>query len=142
MSSWLYPSLVRLRKHMTTPFPFPLVQMSRTLMFVYVYTIPFALLSVDSTNIHVKVIVMAFIIAYGFVGIELVSIELDDPFGKSPNHLPVIGQAKGVVEDILRCIVDTDGLEWANQLQDLLNPFKADNAQTDGEPSESSPLLY
>lgn len=127
---------------MTTPFPFPLVQMSRTVMFVYVYTIPFALLSLDSTNIHVKVIVMAFIIAYGFVGIELVSIELDDPFGKSPNHLPVIEQAKGVMEDIFRCISNTDGLEWANQLRDLLNPVKVDGiASMDGKPSESSPLL-
>ena len=79
---------------MTTPFPFPLVQMSRTVMFVYVYTIPFALLSLDSTNIHVKVIVMAFIIAYGFVGIELVSIELDDPFGKSCVRHRVDGQGR------------------------------------------------
>jgi hypothetical protein len=47
------------RKFMTTPFPFPLVQMARTFLFFYIYTLPFALLSDTSLPLaHLFVIFM------------------------------------------------------------------------------------
>ena len=63
----------------TTPIPFPLVQMSRTFLFFYIYTLPSALLTASSTP--EADLVVLFIVTYGFVGLELISIELDDPFG-------------------------------------------------------------
>jgi predicted membrane chloride channel (bestrophin family) len=63
----------------TTPIPFPLVQMSRTFLFFYIYTLPSALLTASSTP--EADLVVLFIVTYGFIGLELISIELDDPFG-------------------------------------------------------------
>jgi predicted membrane chloride channel (bestrophin family) len=69
------------RYMMTTPHPFPLVQMTRTFLYCYVFTLPFALLSdVTSPLAHVGVI---FLITYGYLGLETVAMELDDPFGDS-----------------------------------------------------------
>ena len=65
------------------PVPFPLIQMSRTFLFLYVYTVPFVMVSDHSSPIaHCFVI---FLLTYGFMGLELVAIELDDPFGNDPN---------------------------------------------------------
>jgi predicted membrane chloride channel (bestrophin family) len=63
----------------TTPIPFPMVQMSRTFIFFYIYTLPSALLTASSTP--VADLVVLFIVTYGFIGLELISVELDDPFG-------------------------------------------------------------
>jgi hypothetical protein len=52
-----------MRMFMTTPFPFPLVQMARTFLFFYIYTLPFALLSDTSKPLaHLCVIFMVRII--------------------------------------------------------------------------------
>ena len=66
-------------KLVTTPFPFPLVQMTRTFLAVWVFTLPCALS--DDIETLVPLIFIVFFITYGFIGLELVSIELDDPFG-------------------------------------------------------------
>jgi ion channel-forming bestrophin family protein len=63
----------------TTPIPFPMVQMSRTFIFFYIFTLPSALLTASSTP--GADLVVLFIVTYGFIGLELISIELDDPFG-------------------------------------------------------------
>jgi predicted membrane chloride channel (bestrophin family) len=39
-----------MRKFLTTPVPFPLIQMARTFVFLYVFTVPFVLLSDTSSN--------------------------------------------------------------------------------------------
>lgn len=80
-----------MRKFMTTPFPFPLVQMARTFLFLYVYTLPFALLE-DASDAVAHVLVI-FLVTYGFVGLETVSIELDDPFGNDENDFDNLGMA-------------------------------------------------
>jgi len=64
---------------LTTPVPFPLVQMARTFLFLYVFTIPFVALTDDSGI--VAHCIGIFVMTYGFVGLETVAIELDDPFG-------------------------------------------------------------
>lgn len=53
--------------------------MSRTFLFFYIYTLPSALLTASSTP--EADLVVLFIVTYGFIGLELISIELDDPFG-------------------------------------------------------------
>jgi predicted membrane chloride channel (bestrophin family) len=68
---------------MTTPVPFPLIQMTRTFLFLYIFTVPFVFLSDDSSTFaHCFTI---FLLTYGFMGLEVVSIELDNPFGDDPN---------------------------------------------------------
>jgi hypothetical protein len=53
--------------------------MSRTFLFFYIYTLPSALLTASSTP--EADLVVLFIVTYGFIGLELISIALDDPFG-------------------------------------------------------------
>jgi predicted membrane chloride channel (bestrophin family) len=81
-----------IRKFITTPFPFPLVQMARTFMFIYLETLPFALLDTvaDSMYVHMAIV---FLVTYGFVGLETVSIELDNPFGNDENDFDNLGMA-------------------------------------------------
>ena len=72
-----------IRRFVTTPVPFPLIQMARTFLFLYVYTVPFVLLSDESSLLAHCFSV--FVLTYGFVGLELVAIEMDNPFGDDPN---------------------------------------------------------
>lgn len=100
---------------MTTPFPFPLVQMARTFLFFYVFTVPFALLS-DSSNVFVHCIVI-FILTFGFMGLEIVSIELDDPFGDDENDFDNLGMAFTAFEDNYLMINAIDGPDYADKLR-------------------------
>jgi len=81
-----------LMKIVTTPFPFPLVQMARTFLFLWVFTLPFAIEN-DIGKLPALVMII-FFVTYGFIGLEFVSIELDDPFGDDPNDFDVLGLAK------------------------------------------------
>ena len=72
-----------LRKFISTPTPFPLIQLSSTFLFLYVFTIPCVLLGDDSGL--VAHMFFAFLITMGFIGLNAVSIELDNPFGDDPN---------------------------------------------------------
>lgn len=72
-----------MRTFLTTPVPFPLVQMTKIVLFLYVFTIPFVLLADKSgTFAHVCAVL---VMTYGFVGLEIVAIELDNPFGDDEN---------------------------------------------------------
>uniref|UniRef100_A0A7S3PDH3 Bestrophin homolog n=1 Tax=Amphora coffeiformis TaxID=265554 RepID=A0A7S3PDH3_9STRA len=84
----------RIRKFLTTPVPFPLVQMSRTFVFLYIFTVPFVLLQDKSSNVaHYATV---FVMTYGFMGLEIVAIELDDPFGDDENVRTLRRRACGV----------------------------------------------
>jgi putative membrane protein len=111
-----------LMKLINTPFPFPLVQMTRTFLFVWVFTLPFALMS---DNERAFSLITIFFITYGFIGLEFVSIELDDPFGDDPNDLDVLELAKVVFEDIYVCIHDIDGEQVARQLRERAEKIMA-----------------
>lgn len=72
-----------IRTFITTPVPFPLIQMARTFLFLYVFTVPFVLLRDDSSVFaHCFAV---FLLTYGFMGLEVVAIELDNPFGDDEN---------------------------------------------------------
>jgi predicted membrane chloride channel (bestrophin family) len=72
-----------MRKFMTTPVPFPLIQMARTFLFLYIFTVPFVLLKDESSWFaHCFAV---FLVTYGFMGMEVVAIELDNPFGDDAN---------------------------------------------------------
>mmetsp|Transcript_25660 Transcript_25660/g.36197 ORF Transcript_25660/g.36197 Transcript_25660/m.36197 type:complete len:322 (+) Transcript_25660:423-1388(+) len=104
-----------MRKFMTAPFPFPLVQMARTFLFVYVYTLPFVLLSDQSLDF--SHLVTAFFVTYGLVGLEYVSIEMDDPFGEDANDFDNLAMALTAFEDTYITIYTVDGCEWADKLR-------------------------
>jgi len=109
-----------IQKFMTTPFPFPLVQMCRTFMFFYVFTVPFALLS--DPSIAAAHCITIFILTYGFMGLEFVAIELDNPFGEDDNDFDNLGMAYTTFEDAYLTILDTDGAEWTARLRSRMNP--------------------
>mmetsp|Transcript_32082 Transcript_32082/g.47038 ORF Transcript_32082/g.47038 Transcript_32082/m.47038 type:complete len:413 (+) Transcript_32082:72-1310(+) len=98
-----------LKKLASTPFPFPLVQMGRTFLFVYTYTLPFAL--AHSMHHPLGAMLMIFFITYGYLGLEYVAMELDDPFGDDPNDFDDLGLARVVFEDIYMNIYKVDGKE-------------------------------
>jgi predicted membrane chloride channel (bestrophin family) len=60
--------------------------MTATFIFFFLFTVPFALLS-DDTGIFTAVshCVVVFIFTYGVMGMELIAIQLDDPFGDDVN---------------------------------------------------------
>lgn len=108
-----------LNKLMTTPFPFPLVQMARTFLFFWVFTLPFALCNVF-TDDPSEPMAIILIVTYGFVGLEYVSMELDDPFGDDPNDFDDLGMAQVVFEDIYVAIYRTDGYASALALRNRI----------------------
>ena len=105
-----------LKKLITTPFPFPLVQMCRTFLFFWVFTLPLVL--VNAIDSPASVMAIMFFVTYGFLGLEYVSMELDDPFGDDPNDFDDLGMAEIVFEDIYITIFKRDGTESAEQLRD------------------------
>jgi len=104
-----------LTKLIDTQFPFPLAQMNRTFVFIWVYTLPWVLYH-DDIKIP-SLILIVFFITYAFVGLECVSIELDDPYGNDPNDFDVLGLARVVFQDIFITIFDADGEEQAKLLR-------------------------
>jgi len=106
-----------MREFMTTPVPFPLIQMTRTIVLLYIFTIPFVLLADASNEMMIPHCATIFMLTYGFMGLELVSIELDDPFGDDDNDFDVLAYARVVFEDTYMLIHDTDGQEWADSLR-------------------------
>jgi predicted membrane chloride channel (bestrophin family) len=119
-----------LRKLITTPFPFPLVQMARTFLFVWVFTLPFALCGDILQPVQVCLII--FVITYGFIGLEYVSMELDDPFGDDPNDFDDLTMSQMVFEDIYITINQIDGRAAADKLR-----LKVKNKKAVGTDQES-----
>ena len=70
----------------------PLVQMSRTLIFMWVFTLPLAL--ANDIEKPLPLLFVIFFLTFGFIGLELVSIEMDDPYGLDANDFNVRGLAK------------------------------------------------
>jgi hypothetical protein len=64
----------------STPMPFPLVQMARTFLFLWTFTIPFTLRGVIQEFYVAEFFV--FFLTYGFIGLEIVSMNLMFPFCK------------------------------------------------------------
>jgi len=111
-----YHSLMKL---VSTPFPFPLVQMTRTFLFIWIFTLPFVL--VNDIYKTPALIFIVFFITYAFIGLECVAIELDDPFGDDANDFDVLGLANVTFEDIYITIFDLDGDVAAQELRSFMD---------------------
>jgi predicted membrane chloride channel (bestrophin family) len=70
----------------------------------------------DSSSGLVHCIVI-FVLTYGFMGLEIVSIELEDPFGDDDNDFDNLGMALTAFEDNYLIINDIDGPEYADKLR-------------------------
>ena len=68
-----------------------------------------------------EVLVLMFFITYGFLGLEYVCMELDDPYGDDPNDFPGQRWAATVFEDIYIAIYKTDGYERAVALRSRIS---------------------
>lgn len=98
-----------LAKLVSTPFPFPLVQMARSFLFFWIYSLPFALAGTGEDP--TQTMMLMFFLTYGFAGIEHVSMELDDPFGTDPNDFDDEYLSQLAIDDILMVIHKADGPE-------------------------------
>mmetsp|Transcript_14581 Transcript_14581/g.29175 ORF Transcript_14581/g.29175 Transcript_14581/m.29175 type:complete len:350 (+) Transcript_14581:127-1176(+) len=91
-----------------TPFPFPIVQMCRTLLFAWVHTLPFALgndMRTSQLGIGANMAII-FFVTYGFLGLEYVSMEMDEPFGDDLNDFEICQQTQKVFKDIIVYLED------------------------------------
>lgn len=111
-----------IRKYLTCPLPLPLVQLGRIFVMFYVYTLPFALLSPELNLNYLQMIVLIAIMTYGFMGIELLFVEIDDPFAEDPNDLPLMEEARATGEDIILSMMVHDGRETVERLWKRLSP--------------------
>ena len=84
-----------LLKCASTPLSFQLVQMGRTFLFLWTFSIPLVLRGVVSEIYSATAFV--FFLTYGFVGLELVSMKLMNPFGDGANDLNVTGMKEATV---------------------------------------------
>lgn len=84
----------------STPLPFPLLQMARTFLFIWTFSIPFVMRGVVDEAFVTYIFV--FFLTYGFVGLELVSVKLVHPFGDGVNDLNVMGMREATLRGIQR----------------------------------------
>lgn len=84
-----------LLKLASTPLPFPLVQMGRTFLFIWTFTIPFALVGI--VDELYSVLLFVFFLTYGFIGLEFVSMKLLHPFGDSLNDLDLVAMGQATI---------------------------------------------
>jgi hypothetical protein len=111
-------------------------QMTRTFLFLYVFTVPFVLLN-DASSLSAHCFIV-FLLTYGFVGLEVVSIELDNPFGNDANDFNNSAMAVETYEDCYLTILDVDGPDWTDKLYARMQPSLL---TTPGMSSEGTPLL-
>lgn len=82
-----------LKKLVETPFAYPLLQMTRTFLFVWCFTLSFVLCH-DENEYPFDPLVMVSLTTFAFIGVEMVCIELDDPFGDDPSDFDDLGMAQ------------------------------------------------
>ena len=72
------------------PLPFGLLQMARTMLFLWVLTLPLAT-QADATGSPFVHCFTVFFLTYAFLGLEALSIDLENPFGTDANDVDNLG---------------------------------------------------
>jgi len=116
-----------IRKYLTCPLPLPLVQLGRIFVLFYVFTLPFALLSPALNLPYSQMTILIGLMTYGFMGIELLFVEIDDPFGDDANDLPITEEARAAAEDVILNLRHVDGEAAANRLKEAVAPKRQTN---------------
>jgi predicted membrane chloride channel (bestrophin family) len=107
-----------LKKLSVTPFPFPLIQLNRIFLLAWCFSLPLVLINDNDQSL--EVLLLVFFTTFGFMGLEYVNMELDDPFGDDPNDFPSVRWAESVYEDIYISIYKTDGYASALALRNRI----------------------
>ena len=84
-----------LLKIASTPLPFPMVQMGRTFLFLWIFTMPLALAGLEAQLS--AVLIFVFFLTYGYIGLELVSMTLLYPTGDNINDLNITGMKEATL---------------------------------------------
>lgn len=125
-------------KAFMAPTPFPMLQIARTLLFLWVFTLPFSL-QANSSGVFPHCFTV-FFLTYAFLGMEVMSIELEDPFGTDDNDVNCLGMCKAVLEDIYNIVDEVDGSHWAMKVRECMSGEQVIAA--DGPPAdEATPLV-
>jgi len=77
----------------STPLPFALVQMGRTFLFLWIFSMPCVLVGHVFKEVY-SAIIFVFFLTYGFVGLEFVGTQMLHPFGDDENDLGVTSLAQ------------------------------------------------
>jgi putative membrane protein len=79
-----------------TPLPFIYASLIKLLMLVYLVTLPFVL--VPRMTFWAPLVVA--VVALAMLGIEDAGVEIEDPFGRGPNHLPLDRICTNIARDV------------------------------------------
>ncbi|MFO0952496.1 MAG: bestrophin family ion channel [Isosphaeraceae bacterium] len=79
-----------------TPLPFVYVVHLRRALFLYCYSLPFALVSLYGW----WTVVIVFVLSYTFFGIEEIGVEIENPFGLDSNDLPLTKFCQMIERDV------------------------------------------
>lgn len=107
-----------LLKFSTTPRPFVMEQMGRTLVFVWILTLPGAILYTHKDEPY-EALFLVFIVTYGFLGLTLTDVELHDPLGDDPNDLKTKNYLNLIKSDVEK-LLGEDSLSSKGTLLDTL----------------------
>ena len=87
-----------LAKFSATPYPFPIAQMTRIFLCIWLFSLPLALVNSDPIPTTITI----FFITFGFFGLEFVSMELDDPFGLDSNDIAMEKLSRRAIQGMER----------------------------------------
>merc|ERR1711933_277201 len=118
------------------PIPFPLLQLSRTWVFLWVFTLPLSL-ETDSAGIFARCFIV-FFLTFAYLGLEFMSIQLEDPLGSDDNDVNCLNICRGVMEDIYNIIDEVDGGCSATEIWEKM---KSDDEMESTPPTETTFLL-
>lgn len=91
--------------------PFPLVNVLKIVIYVWILCIPFFQADFITVNLP-----MVFFITFSIVGLDAVANEITDPFGDDPNDLPVEEKTKTTIFKIER-LLDGDARQYFDVTQ-------------------------
>jgi predicted membrane chloride channel (bestrophin family) len=88
-------------------------------------------------------LVVTIFLTYGFVGLQRIAEELDDPFGNDQNDFNNIAMAQDTFDDVYMMIDNCDGRESADMLRtEILQAKRVSNGRSDaGLSGETTPLV-
>ncbi|VEU40908.1 unnamed protein product [Pseudo-nitzschia multistriata] len=102
-----YTSLLTLA---STQLPFPLVQMGRAFLLIWTFSMPLVLLEGPFSDMW-SAQTFLFFLTYGFIGLELVSIKLSDPFGSGRDDVPISGIRDAAIQGIDNDLREIAGMQ-------------------------------
>jgi putative membrane protein len=83
-----------------TPIPYAYMVHLRRSLLLYCYTLPFAFLH----DFGWGTIVVTLVMTYLLLGIEEIGVEIEDPFGTTPNDLPLEKISATIEGDVLALV--------------------------------------